>query len=75
MNHGQAESARFLGVSSLRLVRDTAAVCKQIRRIYKYICVDEFQDTNLSQYALLKCVVGEHQNLFVLADDDQIIYQ
>lgn len=61
---------------ALRLVRDTPAVCKQIRRIYKYICVDEFQDTNLSQYTFLKCLIGTgDKNLFVVADDDQIIYQ
>lgn len=61
---------------ALRLVRDQAAVCKQIRRIYKFVCVDEFQDTNLSQYTFLKCLVGSaEKNLFVVADDDQIIYQ
>jgi len=61
---------------ALRLVRDMPAVCKQVRRIYRYVCVDEFQDTNLSQYAFMKCLVGENEkNLFVVADDDQIIYQ
>lgn len=61
---------------ALRLVRDTPAVCKQVGRIYKFICVDEFQDTNLTQYAFLKCLVGDaEKNLFVVADDDQIIYQ
>lgn len=61
---------------ALHLVRDQAAVCKQVRRIYKFVCVDEFQDTNLSQYALLRCLVGSaEKNLFVVADDDQIIYQ
>ncbi len=61
---------------ALRLLRDIPAVGRQVRRVYKYICVDEFQDTNLTQYALLKCLVGESdKNLFVVADDDQIIYQ
>lgn len=61
---------------ALRLLRDKPAVCRQVKRIYKYICIDEFQDTNLSQYAFMKCLVGENdKNLFVVADDDQIIYQ
>lgn len=61
---------------ALKLLRDIPAVCKQVRRIYKFICVDEFQDTNLSQYTFMKCLVGEtERNLFVVADDDQIIYQ
>lgn len=61
---------------AVRLLRDVPAVCKQTRRIYRYLCVDEFQDTNLSQYALLKYLIeGGENNLFVVADDDQIIYQ
>lgn len=52
------------------------AVAKQIRTIYPHICVDEFQDTNLAQYRILRALVGDNpQNLFVVADDDQIIYQ
>lgn len=66
----------FMIAEALKLVRDVPAVCKQVKRIYKYVCVDEFQDTNLSQYALMKCLIGEtNRNLFVVADDDQIIYQ
>jgi DNA helicase-2/ATP-dependent DNA helicase PcrA len=61
---------------SLRLLRERPAVRRQIQRIYKYICVDEFQDTNKSQYDLLTLLVdAETRNLFVVADDDQIIYQ
>ena len=51
-------------------------VQKQVHRIYSYVCVDEFQDTNLSQYRILKHLVNPAtRNLFVVADDDQIIYQ
>ncbi|MEN3748772.1 ATP-dependent helicase [Sphingomonas sp. HF-S3] len=61
---------------SVRIFREKPAVCKQIRRVYKFVCVDEFQDTNLSQYHLLTHLVDqERKNLFVVADDDQIIYQ
>lgn len=61
---------------AVRIFREIPAVCKQARRVYKFICVDEFQDTNLSQYHLLAHLVNEEsKNLFVVADDDQIIYQ
>lgn len=61
---------------AVRIFREQPAVCKQVRRVYKFICVDEFQDTNLSQYHLLTYLVDqERKNLFVVADDDQIIYQ
>lgn len=61
---------------ALHLVRDTQAVGKQVRRIYKFLCVDEFQDTNLTQYNFMKFLVSDtEKNLFVVADDDQIIYQ
>ena len=61
---------------TLDLLRDRPAIAKQIRTIYPHICVDEFQDTNLAQYLLLKMIVGsDPRNLLVVADDDQIIYQ
>jgi DNA helicase-2/ATP-dependent DNA helicase PcrA len=58
------------------LLTAKSAVAKQLRIIYPHICVDEFQDTNLAQYTVLRQVVGnDPKNLFVVADDDQIIYQ
>lgn len=58
------------------LLEGYPGVRKQIQRVYPYICVDEFQDTNLSQYKILKNLVNPTtRNLFVVADDDQIIYQ
>jgi DNA helicase-2/ATP-dependent DNA helicase PcrA len=51
-------------------------IAEQIRTIYPHICVDEFQDTNLAQYLFLRDIVGNAPNdFFVVADDDQIIYQ
>jgi DNA helicase II / ATP-dependent DNA helicase PcrA len=61
---------------TLRLMEEQTAVKKQIQRVYSYVCVDEFQDTNLSQYRVLSHLVNPRtKNLFVVADDDQIIYQ
>ena len=41
---------------------------------FKYILVDEFQDTNLKQYELVKMLASVHKNLFVVGDEDQCIY-
>ena len=58
------------------LLEKKPAIAKQIRRIYSYVCVDECQDTNSAQYRLLIQLVREAKpNLFVVADDDQLIYQ
>lgn len=68
----------FVGLiaEALELLKSRAGVRKQMHRVYPYICVDEFQDTNLSQYKILTQLVNqETKNLFVVADDDQIIYQ
>ncbi|MDE0291391.1 MAG: ATP-dependent helicase [Candidatus Dadabacteria bacterium] len=61
---------------ALGMLEKRAGVRKQIQRVYRYICVDEFQDTNLLQYRILRHLVNPStRNLFVVADDDQIIYQ
>ena len=61
---------------TIRLLDDFPAVRRLISRVYSFVCVDEFQDTNLAQYRILRNIVGQpRRNLFVVADDDQIIYQ
>lgn len=61
---------------ALSLLKKHPGIRRQIQKIYPYVCVDEFQDTNLSQYKILCQLVDEKtRNLFVVADDDQIIYQ
>ena len=52
------------------------AIAKFVRRVYRYWLLDEFQDTTDGQYRLIKAMAGESfKNVFVVADDDQIIYQ
>ena len=61
---------------AMRLLREKQAVARVVRLGWTHICVDEFQDTNRSQYDLLRLIApARDHNLFVVADDDQIIYQ
>ena len=61
---------------TLELLERNPGIRRLVNRIYPYICVDEFQDTNLAQYRIMAYLVNpETKNLFVVADDDQIIYQ
>jgi DNA helicase II / ATP-dependent DNA helicase PcrA len=59
-----------------RLFTKFPALAKRYRTIYQDICVDEFQDTNFAQYALIRALTGDKfTRIFVVADDDQVIYQ
>ena len=49
-------------------------VLQHYRERFKHILVDEFQDTNAIQYAWLRMLAGDENNLFVVGDDDQSIY-
>lgn len=59
---------------ALRLLRDHPAILLRYQRQFRYILVDEFQDTNYAQFELLKLLAGHH-NLVVAGDDDQSIYK
>ena len=56
------------------LLRDDAAACTEIAGRFDYIMVDEYQDTNYSQYVILKRLASGHRNLCVVGDDSQSIY-
>ena len=62
-------------VLSLALLRRRPHVLNFYQRRFKYILVDEFQDTNYAQFELVKLLAARHQNVAVVADDDQAIYR
>lgn len=58
------------------LLRERPRVSKQLRTVYRFICIDEFQDTNVAQYRILRALAPEtNSNIFIVGDDDQVIYQ
>jgi len=59
----------------LKLFKKRPQILKQYQEKFKYILVDEFQDTNWAQYELIKMVASPKNNLTVCADDDQAIYR
>lgn len=60
---------------SLGLLRERPAVAEDLRQRYRWILVDEFQDTNHAQLELLRLLAGDSANLTVVGDDDQAIYR
>ena len=56
------------------LLRDNPEACQAISERFDYIMVDEYQDTNFSQYLILKKLSQQHQNICVVGDDSQSIY-
>jgi DNA helicase-2/ATP-dependent DNA helicase PcrA len=60
---------------ALRLLRDSPASRLELQRRYRYILVDEFQDTNRAQSQLVELLAAPHGNITVVGDDDQSIYK
>lgn len=61
-------------MNMLLLLRSNVRVRDVLRQRYEYIMVDEYQDTNPTQFALIAYLVSEKRNLCVVGDDDQSIY-
>ena len=56
------------------LLRNNADILAQYHRMFRYILVDEYQDTNLVQYLWLRLLAQGHRNICCVGDDDQSIY-
>ncbi|USN96862.1 MAG: UvrD-helicase domain-containing protein [Candidatus Nomurabacteria bacterium] len=61
-------------IETVRLLRDYPDIRKKWQQQFKYIFIDEYQDTNAAQYAIVKYLVGKDQNICVVGDDWQSIY-
>ena len=70
---GMVDFAELL-LRTHELLRDRPDILHHYRERFQQILVDEFQDTNTIQYAWLRLLAGERNNLFVVGDDDQSIY-
>jgi DNA helicase-2/ATP-dependent DNA helicase PcrA len=62
-------------METVRLLDEDAAVAERLRNRFRYILVDEFQDTNIAQLELLWRLAREHRNIVAVGDDDQAIYR
>ncbi len=61
-------------VQTVRLFRENPSVLSYYQEKFKYILVDEYQDTNHAQYVLVNLLASKHRNLCVVGDPDQSIY-
>lgn len=62
-------------VMALKLFRQHPSILAEYRKRFKYILVDEFQDTNYAQFELVKLLAAPANNITVVGDDDQSIYK
>jgi|LGOV01.1.fsa_nt_gb DNA helicase-2/ATP-dependent DNA helicase PcrA len=61
-------------ILTIRLLKQEKEIKKYYNDLFQYVLVDEFQDTNNVQYELIKSLVNENKNLFIVGDEDQSIY-
>jgi DNA helicase-2/ATP-dependent DNA helicase PcrA len=61
-------------MQTVALFERAPGVLAGYRRQFRYLLVDEYQDTNFAQYRLIRLLAGERANLCVVGDDDQSIY-
>lgn len=60
---------------TLKLFREHPSILKEYQQKFRYILVDEFQDTNYSQFQLVNLLSGKQNNVTAVCDDDQAIYR
>jgi DNA helicase-2/ATP-dependent DNA helicase PcrA len=60
---------------TVRLFKTRPGILAKYREQFKYLIVDEFQDTNIAQFELIRLLAGEAANITVVGDDDQSVYK
>ena len=61
-------------VYAFAMLRKSPQVLAHFQDVYRYICVDEAQDTSRIQHSILSLLAGRYENLFMVGDEDQSIY-
>jgi len=74
LSQGRAVDFDDLLMKTVQLFQDNPQILNRYQSRYLHILVDEFQDTNIVQYMLMKQLTGKHRNLCVVGDPDQSIY-
>ncbi|HXZ94400.1 MAG TPA: UvrD-helicase domain-containing protein, partial [Dehalococcoidia bacterium] len=74
LGQGQAVDFDDLLMKTVQLFHDHPQILSRYQSRYVHILVDEFQDTNIAQYELMKQLAGKYRNLCVVGDPDQSIY-
>ena len=62
-------------VNTVKLLRENEDILEYYQNKFRYVCVDEYQDTNHAQYVLVSLLAGGKNNICVVGDDDQSIYR
>ena len=62
-------------MKTVRLLRENPDILSYYQRKFRYVLVDEYQDTNPAQFELTRLLSGGHRNIMVVGDDDQSIYK
>ena len=62
-------------MNTVTLLREHPDVRSYYQRKFRYVCIDEYQDTNIAQFELAALLSGGFRNLMVVGDDDQSIYR
>ncbi len=62
-------------MNTVTLLREHADIRTYYQRKFRYVCIDEYQDTNIAQFELAALLSGGSRNLMVVGDDDQSIYK
>jgi DNA helicase-2/ATP-dependent DNA helicase PcrA len=74
LSQGQAVDFDDLLIKTVQLFQDRPQILSRYQSRYVHILVDEFQDTNIAQYELMKQLAAKYRNLCVVGDPDQSIY-
>ena len=74
LTNNQAMDFDDLLMKTVELLRENPAVLEYLQNRFRFILVDEYQDTNHSQYTLVNLLAGKYRNICVVGDDDQSIY-